>query len=56
MLAAVAVWIGTLPFFAAAVGFFLIVQIAFCPYEESKLRTTFGAEYDRYANAVRRWC
>jgi protein-S-isoprenylcysteine O-methyltransferase Ste14 len=55
MLVAVAVEVGTIPFFAAAAGFFLVIQFVFCPYEEAKLHRAFGAEYRHYVGKVRRW-
>jgi len=55
MLVSVGVWFGTAPFFAAAAGFFLIIQLVFCPYEEEKLLVTFGNAYSDYRMAVRRW-
>ena len=55
MLAGVATWFGTAPFFAAAAAFFLVIQLAFCPYEERKLMAEFGAVYSDYMMGVRRW-
>ena len=55
MLTAIAVSVGTVPFAAAAAGFFLVINAVFCPYEETKLETTFGDAYVRYRSRVRRW-
>ena len=55
MLVAVAFWFGTVPYFAAATAFFLIIRLVFCPYEERKLAASFGDEYRDYATQVRRW-
>jgi protein-S-isoprenylcysteine O-methyltransferase Ste14 len=55
MLAGLAVYIGTLPFYMAAAVFLAIIHLKFCPYEESKLRREFGSEYAQYASKVRRW-
>jgi len=55
MLVAVALWTGTVPFFAAAIAFFLVIQLQFCPFEETKLLAAFGNEYRIYAARVRRW-
>ena len=55
MLTALAVWVGTLPFYAAAVAFFGIIQVYFCPFEEAKLRRNFGRPFAEYADSVRRW-
>jgi protein-S-isoprenylcysteine O-methyltransferase Ste14 len=55
MLMGVAVWLGTLPFYLTTGAYFLIINQAFCPYEEAKLRAAFGWQYTNYANRVRRW-
>ncbi len=55
MLGGVAMWIGTLPFVTVVVAFFLVIDLAFCPYEEQKLVQAFGDEYRRYTGKVRRW-
>jgi protein-S-isoprenylcysteine O-methyltransferase Ste14 len=55
MLVGIALWMGTLPYYAAAAGFFLIIHSNFCPYEEAKLQRTFGNEYDQYKSRVRQW-
>jgi len=55
MLAGLALAVGTVPFYAAAVALWLIINRHFCPYEERKLRDSFGDEYSRYAARVRRW-
>lgn len=54
MLAAIALLAGALPFYIAAVLYFLLLNAVFCPYEEQKLRATFD-EYANYASRVRRW-
>lgn len=54
MLGATALFAGALPFYVAAIVYFLLLNVVFCPYEEQKLRATFG-EYDDYAARVRRW-
>jgi len=54
MLSAIALLAGALTFYAAAISYFLLLNIVFCPYEEQKLRATFN-EYDAYASRVRRW-
>ena len=55
MLVGLAVWVGTLPFYLAAFAFFTVIQWFFCPYEEEKLRRTFGDGYAEYAATVRSW-
>ncbi len=42
-------------FYLAALGFFLIIDFAFCPYEEDKLQGLFGGQFTRYRSSVRRW-
>ncbi len=55
MLAAVALGIGTAPFYAATLAYFLILDRVFCPYEEQKARHEFGEVFEDYARRVRRW-
>jgi len=55
MLVGVAVWLGTVPFYAAAGVFFVIMNFAFCRFEEAKLHAAFGRAYEQYAAQVRRW-
>lgn len=55
MLIGVAAWFGTLPFALAAVTFFLVVELAFRPYEEQKLAETFAESYLTYRDRVRPW-
>lgn len=55
MLLGVAMASGGIPFYAAGLLFFLIIDTVFCPYEENKLDATFGARYRRYSAATRRW-
>jgi protein-S-isoprenylcysteine O-methyltransferase Ste14 len=46
---------GTLPFYAAAAAFFVVIDRVFCRFEEAKLAAGFGGEYATYARRVRRW-
>jgi protein-S-isoprenylcysteine O-methyltransferase Ste14 len=46
---------GTLPFYGAAIGYLLILNSVFCPYEERKLAEAFGKPYLTYRSRVRRW-
>jgi protein-S-isoprenylcysteine O-methyltransferase Ste14 len=55
MMASVALWFGTLPYYLAAVLFLLVVNQAFCPFEEQRLTAAFGKEYSNYQRTVRRW-
>lgn len=55
MLLGVAAYFGSLPFYVAAIAYFLIIDRVFCAYEESKLAASFGREYEAYRSRVRRW-
>ena len=55
MLTAVALGVGTAPFYAATLVYFLILDRVFCPYEEQKARLEFGDIFENYAQRVRRW-
>ncbi|MDH3337954.1 MAG: isoprenylcysteine carboxylmethyltransferase family protein [Gammaproteobacteria bacterium] len=55
MLVALAFAIGSAPFYLAAIGFGIVMNAVFCPYEEQKARAEFGAAYEAYARSVRRW-
>jgi len=55
MLTAVALGVGTAPFYAATLAYFLILDRVFCPYEEQKARLEFGDIFENYAQRVRRW-
>jgi len=55
MLAGIAAWFGTLPFYFAVIALFAIINQSFCPYEESKLEAAFGRSYETYKSQVRRW-
>jgi protein-S-isoprenylcysteine O-methyltransferase Ste14 len=55
MLLALAIVVGTFPFYLAAVAYFIVINGVFCPYEERKLAEAFAAEYLVYKNKVRRW-
>ena len=51
---ALALFVGSAAFYAAAVVLFAILNVVFCPYEENRLRAAFP-EFDAYAARVRRW-
>ena len=55
MLGGVAVFFGTLPFYAVTIVYFILIDRSFCPYEEEKLLATFERDYDAYRSKVRRW-
>jgi protein-S-isoprenylcysteine O-methyltransferase Ste14 len=55
ILAAVALGVGTAPFYVATLAYFLILDRVFCPYEEQKARQEFGDVYEDYVRHVRRW-
>jgi protein-S-isoprenylcysteine O-methyltransferase Ste14 len=55
MLLGIAVWVGSLPMLIAPVGFFAFMSLVFIPYEERRLRETFGAAYLSFTQRVRRW-
>jgi len=55
MLGALALAIGTAPFYIAALGFVAVIDRNFCPYEEQKAVAEFGSGYEVYARRVRRW-
>jgi len=55
MILGLALGSGSVFFYLAALGFFLIIDFAFCPYEEDKLQGLFGGQFTRYRSSVRRW-
>jgi protein-S-isoprenylcysteine O-methyltransferase Ste14 len=55
MMLGLALYIGTLPFYLSALGYFAILNFSFVPYEEHKLANAFGVEYREYRGNVRRW-
>lgn len=55
MLLALGIATGSPPFYVAAVALFIILNNAFCPYEEQKLMLTFGNDFAAYEKQVRRW-
>lgn len=55
MLAAIALAIGSAPFYVALAAFGVTIDRAFCPFEEQKLRVEFGDTYAAYVKRVRRW-
>ncbi|MBT7952647.1 MAG: isoprenylcysteine carboxylmethyltransferase family protein [Gammaproteobacteria bacterium] len=55
MLLAIAIYVGTFPFYFACLAYFIVINFIFCPYEENKLSKTFGEPYNSYRIKVRRW-
>ncbi|MDH3546096.1 MAG: isoprenylcysteine carboxylmethyltransferase family protein [Gammaproteobacteria bacterium] len=55
MLLGLALIVGSIPFYAAAIAYFVVMDTVFCPYEEGKLLRLFGDEFVRYRTRVRRW-
>ena len=55
MVLAPAVFLGSPPFYVAALAMFVILNYAFCPYEEQKLLRSFSGEFAAYKSTVRRW-
>lgn len=55
MILGVGLFAGSIFYVAAAAVFFLIINHAFCPYEEQKLRSEFAESYETYCRQVRRW-
>jgi protein-S-isoprenylcysteine O-methyltransferase Ste14 len=51
----VALYFGTLAFFAVPVFLFLLVNFVFVPFEEAKMERQFGTQYTDYCARVRRW-
>jgi protein-S-isoprenylcysteine O-methyltransferase Ste14 len=46
---------GTLPSMFAPIGFFIIIDRVFIPFEEGKLLGAFGDVYSNYQKVTRRW-
>lgn len=55
MLLGLAMIVGSIPFYAAAIAYLLVMEFVFCPYEEEKLLRLFGDEFLQYKSSVRRW-
>lgn len=55
MLLGIALGMGTLPFFAATIAYFLVIDRVFIPYEEGKMLREFGDAYRLYLGQARRW-
>jgi protein-S-isoprenylcysteine O-methyltransferase Ste14 len=55
MLLGLAMIVGSIPFYIAAIAYAIVMDTVFCPYEEEKLLQLFGDEFVIYKNSVRRW-
>jgi len=55
MLLGLAIIVGSLPFYFAAVAFLIVIDTVFCPYEDENLQRLFGDDFLRYKARVRRW-
>lgn len=55
MLLGLAMATGSAPFYLAAVGYGVVMDRVFCPYEEAKAMSEFGDKYLAYRRRVRRW-
>jgi len=55
MLLAIALGVGTLPFYLVVLVYFIIINQVFCPFEENRMVETFGDDYLVYQKQVRRW-
>jgi protein-S-isoprenylcysteine O-methyltransferase Ste14 len=51
----IAAWTGAWPMFLAPVAAFATANWVHVPYEETKMRRQFGADFDTYSGRVRRW-
>ncbi|HMI98045.1 MAG TPA: isoprenylcysteine carboxylmethyltransferase family protein [Micropepsaceae bacterium] len=51
----VALYPGTLPFFAVPIVVFLLCNLVFIPFEEAKMQRQFNDQYTDYLHRVRRW-
>jgi protein-S-isoprenylcysteine O-methyltransferase Ste14 len=50
-----AIVLSSLSAFLAPVIFYLVVNTVVIPFEEKRLQKIFGADYEEYKRAVRRW-
>ncbi len=55
VLAGVVFFVGAPVYLLAPVGFLLIVDQLFIPYEEAKLERLFGPDFARWKQKIRRW-
>lgn len=55
VLAAGAIFFGSLPFYIVVIAHFAIINYSFCPFEEANLERAFGDTCRYYRSNVRRW-
>jgi protein-S-isoprenylcysteine O-methyltransferase Ste14 len=55
MLTGASLLMGTIPSMFAPIGFFIIADKVFIPYEEEKLLNFFGEVYSKYQMVTRKW-
>ncbi len=55
MMIGVALLTGSVFHYAAALGFFAIIDHSFCRFEEAQLERSFGSDFRKYAAKTRRW-
>ena len=55
MLCGAALLVGTLTAWVGAVVFFIAANVWYIPFEEARMRATFGSAYDDYRRRVPRW-
>ena len=55
MLTGASLLMGTIPAMFAPIGFFIIIDKVFVPFEEEKLLSFFGDVYSTYFAQTRRW-
>src|SRR4051812_13303700 len=51
----IAIYVGTLPFYAVPLLVFLLCNYVFIPFEEAKMKAQHGNLYTDYVHRVRRW-
>lgn len=51
----IALYVGTLPFFAVPVALFLLAHSVFIPFEEAKMERQYGQDFVDYKARVGRW-
>lgn len=55
MLTGASLMMGTIPAMFAPIGFFIVIDKVFIPFEEEKLQNFFGDVYATYLTQTRRW-